>query len=206
MPHHRQQEKYGQFQDYAEVPSVERRVFPDTAMDYLRGLAAIQSHTSTPIRIPDLTTVTLKQLRTVAEASALLDGQVLVSSWTELPMAQDSSLEEAGPEQSIDLNSEYRLVLMEQMVLSVGDQKLVLGTISKTVLSARYEVRGRPTPTRKRLNEPTICRFSLSPRFSANFFIWCTSNGSPDGLVGTRTSIPRSPWDGLTRTASGCSL
>jgi hypothetical protein len=106
-------QKYGQFQDYAEIPPNDY-VFPDALVDYLRALAIIQRHTAIPILIPDLTTVTVAAAHAVAEAAAVITGQTILTAWDSLAMAGDASLEEAGPEQNIDFAGEYELLVTEK--------------------------------------------------------------------------------------------
>jgi hypothetical protein len=132
-------QKYGQFQDYAEIPPNDY-VFPDALVDYLRALAIIQRHTAIPILIPDLTTVTVAAAHAVAEAAAVITGQTILTAWDSLAMAGDASLEEAGPEQNIDFAGEYELLVTEKLVVTVGEQELVLGSVAQMALSARYEV------------------------------------------------------------------
>jgi predicted RNase H-like HicB family nuclease len=132
-------QQYGPFKDYHDIPEA-LPVFPESVMDFLRALAAIQTATATPIVIPDLTTITAGIARAVAEAAALVSGQTLVGTWDRMAMARDTSLDKAGPEQNIDFASEYQLLVYEQLVVNVGEQKLALGTVAKLAFSARYEV------------------------------------------------------------------
>jgi hypothetical protein len=156
-------ERLGPFRDYREIPAERDPTFPDALMDYLGALAMIQQHTATPILIPDLTTVTEGDVRAAAEALALLSGQTVVTSWDGLAMATDASIEHVGPEANIDFASEYQILVMEQLVLNVGEQTLVLGTVAKFALSARYEVDNGNVVARPYRNDTLQKSFSPLP-------------------------------------------
>ena len=72
--------KYGPFADYHDIPEREPQL-PESLVVFLRALAAIQSHTPTPILIPDLTTVTVGEVRAVTQAAALVSGQAVIDTW-----------------------------------------------------------------------------------------------------------------------------
>ena len=56
-------------------------------------------------------------------------------------MARGTSLDEAGPEMNIDLASEYQLLVYEQLVVNVGEQKLVLELLP--IWRTRHAMRSR---------------------------------------------------------------
>jgi hypothetical protein len=155
-------QKYGPFRSYQDIPEP-LTVFPDSVMDFLRALAIIQAATATPILIPDLTTITVESAHAVAEASALVSGQMVVANWDNLAMAEDASLQEAGPERNIDFTSEYQLLVSERLVVTVGEQALVLGTVAKLALSARYEVDDGKLVARPYQNDTLQKWFSPNP-------------------------------------------
>jgi hypothetical protein len=155
-------QRYGPFGKYRDIPEP-LPIFPESVMDFLRALAAIQAATATPILIPDLTTITVGAAHAVAEASALVSGQKVVATWDSMAMAGDASLEEAGPEQDIDFASEYQLLVTEELVVTVGEQKLVLGSVAQFALSARYEVDGGNVVARPYRNDTVQKEFSPLP-------------------------------------------
>jgi hypothetical protein len=156
-------QKYGQFTDYAEIPAVEPLIFPEPVLDYLRALTVIQPFTATPILVPDLTKLTVRDLRTVGEAATLVGGQAVLSSWDTLTMAPDAALEEDGPESNIDFTSEYQILIVEKLIVTVGQQELTLGSVSKLALSARYGVDGNTVVARPYRNDSVQKNFSPLP-------------------------------------------
>jgi hypothetical protein len=144
-------QKYGPFRDYAAIPPHEPK-FPDALLGYLRALAIIQTWTPTPILIPDLTTVTVEDVRAVTEAAALIDGQTVVSSWESVRIVSDpetSAGAEDLEEREMSLANQYRLYMLEPLIVNVGDQELTLGAVQQELLSARLEteeggLRARP--------------------------------------------------------------
>lgn len=143
--------KYGRFQDYAEIPPTDY-VFPDVLVDYLRALAIIQTVTATPILIPDLTALMVGEVEAVVAAAALVGGQTVVETWNKGKFWGDESSEQAGPAQGgdsreqadsaqqIDLKNEYQFLVMEKLIVTVGEKALTVGTVSSLFLSARCKV------------------------------------------------------------------
>jgi hypothetical protein len=152
-------QKYGPFKDYHDIPEREPQ-FPDSLMGFLRALATIQAHTPTPIVIPDLTTVTVGQVRAVTQAAALVSGQTVVDTWDRVRTVQDGSLTEAGPEQEINLANHYQLLIMKKLVVNVGEQTLTIGTVASLLLSARYAVEGNQLVARPFRNNTVQKTFS----------------------------------------------
>jgi hypothetical protein len=136
-------QKYGQFGDYASIPSHEP-MFPDTLLDYLRSLAILQTRTPTPILIPDLTTVSVDDVQMVIEAAALIKGQTVIGrEWGSARFKSDATptVGQAGlAAKQIDLANHYQIKIFDPLTVNVGDQKLILGTVETLLLSAKYEV------------------------------------------------------------------
>lgn len=84
-------QKYGPFADYHDVPEPSKHQFPESLMQFLRALARIQTQSPTPIVIPDLTTVTVKELRAVTQAAALVSGQAVLDTWDRMEVEGDGS-------------------------------------------------------------------------------------------------------------------
>ncbi|MBS1691212.1 MAG: hypothetical protein JST91_03205 [Actinobacteria bacterium] len=156
-------QRLGPFVDYRDIPDEKQPRFPDEVMDYLRALVIIQQHTATPIRIPDLTTLTRRDIDAVFEASALVNGQAVITTWDRLGTIPTGPGDEAGPEHEIQFTSEYQLLLMRKLIVDVGDQKLLLGTVAQYALSARYEVEGSVLVARPYRNDTLQKTFSPLP-------------------------------------------
>ncbi|CDM77204.1 hypothetical protein MSS4_01984 [Mycobacterium marinum] len=156
-------QRLGPFVDYRDIPDEKHRKFPDDVMDYLRALVIIQQHTATPIRIPDLTTLTLGEIDAVFEASALVSGQAVITTWDRVGTTVVGPSDEAGPEHEIQFTSEYQLLVMRKLIVDVGDQKLLLGTVAQYALSARYEVEGDGLVARPYRNDTLQKSFSPLP-------------------------------------------
>jgi hypothetical protein len=150
-------QKYGPFTKYSDILEP-LDVFPGSVMDFLRSLAAIQTATATPVLIPDLTKITESSARAVAEAAALISGQMVLATWDSMAMAEN-----ADSEQEVDLKSEYQLLVFQQLVVNVGEQSLLLGTVAKMALSARYEVDGGTVVARPYHNDTLQMWFSPNP-------------------------------------------
>lgn len=137
-------QKYGPFGDYGAIPSQREAMFPDALVDYLRALAILQTRTSTPILIPDLTTVSVDDVQTVTEAGALINGQTVIGrEWGSARFKADATptIGQAGlAEKQIDLANHYQIKILEPLTVNVGDQQLTLGAVERLLLSAKYEV------------------------------------------------------------------
>jgi hypothetical protein len=156
-------QRLGPFVDYRDIPDEKHPKFPDDVMDYLRALVIIQQHTATPIRIPDLTTLTRREIDAVFEASALVNGQAVITTWDSIGTVVGGPPGDAGPEQDIEFTSEYQLLVMLKLIVEVGDQKLLLGTVAQYALSARYEVEGDGLVARPYRNDTLQKTFSPLP-------------------------------------------
>ncbi|WP_409429177.1 hypothetical protein [Mycobacterium sp. SMC-11] len=156
-------ERLGPFVDYRDIPDERHPKFHDDVMDYLRALVIIQQHTPTPIRIPDLTTLTRRDINAVFEASALVNGQAVITAWDSIGTVVGRPADDAGPEQEIDFTSEYQLLVMLKLIVEVGDQKLILGTVAQYALSARYGVEGDGIVARPYRNDTLQKTFSPLP-------------------------------------------
>ncbi|TXI56463.1 hypothetical protein [Mycolicibacterium mageritense] len=155
--------KLGPFIDHQEIPEERPARFPDVVMEYLRALAIIQQHTPTPILVPDLTTLTQRDVDVVLEASALVTDRAVLSTWGAVRMAGDASLKKDDAEQEIDVNVEYQLLFVERLVVPVGDQKLTLGTVAGFALSARYFVEDDTVVARPYRNDTLQKTYSPDP-------------------------------------------
>lgn len=156
-------QRLGPFVDYRDIPDEKHPKFPDDVMDYLRALVIIQQHTAMPIRIPDLTTLTSREIDAVFEASALVNGQAVITTWDRIGTTVVSPPDEARPEHEIQFTSEYQLLVMRKLIVDVGDQKLLLGTVAQYALSARYEVEGDDLVARPYRNDTLQKTFSPLP-------------------------------------------
>lgn len=96
-----------------------------------------------PIVIPDLTTVTLSEVKAVTLAAALVSGQAVLDTWDSMEVVRDGSLAKGdGGAPEIDFASEYQLLTTDNFVVDVGGQSLTLGTVSALLLSVRHEIEG----------------------------------------------------------------
>ena len=91
------------------------------------------------------------------------------------------SLDEAGPETEIDFASEYQLLVYERLVVKVGDQELTLGTVAKSLLSARYSLDDDQLVARPFRNDTMHKYFSPDPEAAGPYERRVL--GKPIGLV-----------------------
>jgi hypothetical protein len=156
-------QKYGPYADYHDIPEPSKHQFPESLMQFLRALANIQSQSPTPIVIPDLTTVTVGELRAVTQAAALVSGQTVLDTWDSFEVVRDGSRAEASDAQEVDFASEYQLLTTDKLVVDVGGQSLTLGTLSWLLLSVRQEVEGDRLIARPFRNDTVQKNFSPLP-------------------------------------------
>jgi hypothetical protein len=135
-------QRVGPFVDYLEIPSHEA-AFPDDVMLYLRSLSVIQTATSTPVLIPDLTTVSAADAREVVEAAALISGQIVFGDWASIRFKDAASSPAVGPdleERQVGLDDHYEVQIVEPLIVKVGVQQLTLGAVERRLLSVGYEL------------------------------------------------------------------
>ncbi len=156
-------QRLGPFVDYRDIPDETQPRFSDEVMDYLRALVVIQQHTTTPIHIPDLTTLSRRDINAVFEASALVNGQAVITNWDGIRTIPAGATDDVGPELEIQFTNEYQLLVMRKLIVDVGDQKLLLGTVAEYALSARYELVGDDLVARPCRNDTLQKTFSPLP-------------------------------------------
>ena len=130
------------FSDYRVIPSDEGS-FPPSVMEYLHSLAILETRSQQPVLIPDLTTVTEGEVFDANEAAALISGETLRSLWTQLnwQIGPPSELAKRRTGE-VDLGSYYQLVIVGPLIVNVGGNLLTLGTVQKSLLSARLSAQG----------------------------------------------------------------
>lgn len=121
--------KYGPFHDFQDIPEAEAP-FPLFVARYISALATLQGHTSTPIAVPDLTTVTGRDAQTVLRAANLLDGQTIVGTWTAMEFDTDDSV-------ALDLEGHYQLATIEPLTAVIGADAVTLGAVQNTLMSVK---------------------------------------------------------------------
>ncbi|WP_431233548.1 hypothetical protein ACQ856_02135 [Mycolicibacterium psychrotolerans] len=142
----------GPFVDYRELPR-RKAPLPASAMAYLRAIATLQTYSPVAILVPDLGTVTRGDAQAVEEAAKLIRGETVTSEWTRFrwkdkKVPQPSKPKEqhdgsgSGSEHEIDLASHYHLRIIEPLIVNVGEQELILGTVFSELLSVRFFVDG----------------------------------------------------------------
>lgn len=122
--------KYGPFHDFQDIVEVEAPL-PMFVARYISALAALQTHTSTPIFVPDLTTVSGRDAQTVIRAARLLDGQTIVGTWKRMEFDTDDAI-------SLSSEGHYQLATIEPLTAVVGDKTFTLGAVQNTLLSAKF--------------------------------------------------------------------
>jgi hypothetical protein len=148
--------KYGPFADYGPIPPHEPK-FPDFLIDYLRALTIVQTRTTTPILIPDLTTISVADVQAVFDAAALIDGQTVVSTGWQSAGFKAGSAPTVGSAgltgREVDLAAHYQIRIIEPLRVRIGDQELTLGAVERLLLSVKYEVEDEELIARPFLND-----------------------------------------------------
>jgi hypothetical protein len=125
------------FGDYIRVPERTPK-FPESVIEYLHSLSVIQTRSDQPVLIPDLTTLTTGDVQDINEAADLISGETLRSSWTRFrwtsgrPRATTRTY--VG---EIDPRDHYQLLIIDPLIVNVGEDQLTLGTIRTLLLSVR---------------------------------------------------------------------
>ena len=142
---------HGPLTDYGEIPPRKRATFPASVMEYLDALAVLQRRSTTPVRIPDLSTVTNGDADAVKEAAMLVRGETVTTEWTRFRwrdgpvparprQAEHQANIDGDEEREIDLASYYELIIIEPLIVSVGEQEHILGAVHTHLLSVRFVV------------------------------------------------------------------
>jgi hypothetical protein len=154
-------QRVGPFVDYREIPFHDA-AFPDDVMHYLRSLAVIQTVTSTPVVIPDLTTISAAEAREVVEAAALTGGQTVFGDWASIRFKDEASSPAVGPDleqRQVDLDDHYEVQIIEPLIAKVGDQELTLGAAERRLLSVGYELDDGAIVGRPLVNDTAYRRY-----------------------------------------------
>lgn len=120
--------KHGPFNDLQEIQDSEGPL-PPFVSRYVGALATLQAHTSTPIMVPDLTTVAGSDAQTVISASKVVDGQTIVGTWGAFEFTINGK--------TIDSSGHYQLAIIDTLTAVVGEETLKFGAIQNTLLSVR---------------------------------------------------------------------
>lgn len=178
--------KYGPFHDFHQIPTGQQLV-PPMMLKYLRSLVGLQTHTTTPILVPDMDTLTTADLRNVISAISLIEGRVVVGAWE--PFAYPAT------DFPLDLEGHYQMAFDDDFTIEIGAQKITIpGVITTTFLSARLEDIGDG-------------QIRVSPNLSAT----AHRTYHPDGTPPTGTHLPlvaaarpQNPAAGVNADAAQC--
>ncbi|WP_327097126.1 hypothetical protein OIE68_45935 [Nocardia vinacea] len=124
-------EKYGPFHDFHQIPVGQQLIHPQ-GLKYLRALATLQTHTTTPILVPELTNLTVTDFRNVISAASLIEEPVVVGTWE--PFECDVT------NGDLDLDDHYQMAFDSELITEIGSQKVTIpGVVTTTMMSARME-------------------------------------------------------------------
>ncbi|MCO1593831.1 hypothetical protein M8C17_01475 [Micromonospora sp. RHAY321] len=123
--------EYGPFADLTPIAPGDPLVDPALAR-FVRALALIQTATSTPIVIPDVTSLTAEEISTIGRAATLIGGHTLVGTWK--PFTIENTL---GAE--IAPGGHYQFAILEPLIVPVNGEQLTLGCIAKQTLSGTVD-------------------------------------------------------------------
>lgn len=120
--------EYGPFQDFQNEFKSEAPV-PLTVARYINALAVFQAHTSTVIKVPDLTHVKMDDVRTALLTVEILNGRILTGTWKTMEWYSDNAAE-------IDPEEQHQVQIIEPLVATIGAETLTLGAARTTLMSA----------------------------------------------------------------------
>lgn len=143
----------GRFADLHPIPTNEELIHPLIAT-WIYDLAEIQEQVDQTIFLPPMSQVTYNDVRRIHDAAALLRGQTVVARW------RDLELSDLTEELS---NGHVQLETDDALEITVGEQRLHLGTQRLTFLSAEITSDGETVRARPKLND-TVHRTFVDSR------------------------------------------
>jgi hypothetical protein len=109
----------------------------------VQALVSIQTRTSTPLRIPDMSKFSGDDVNQILRAGRLIDGNTLVGKWRKISV-------DGFPEGALEVGSHYELATYVPLVVTLEGVEHVLGAVEYKMLSAVIEDGGdlvrRPVP------------------------------------------------------------
>jgi len=162
----------GPFHDLHVLTAAEPVVDP-LVERLVQALVSIQTRTSTPLSIPDMSEFTGDEVNQLLRAGLLIDGTTLVGKWHKVSV-------DGFPEGTLAVGSHYQLATYEPLIVTLEGLDHILGAVEHILLSAVIEDGGdgtrRPVPN---LNDTVHSVFiDKMPKV--------TTEGAPVGAVPVR--------------------
>jgi hypothetical protein len=120
--------EYGAFSDFSPIGSSEPLMDPAVAR-FVQALATIQTATSIPIQIPDVTALTAEELDAIRRAASLIGGHTIVGTWKAFSI-------EKHPEIDLEVGGHYQFAVTKPLTVPLNGEQLVLGCVEMQTLSA----------------------------------------------------------------------
>lgn len=127
----------GPFHDLHVLTAAEPVVDP-LVERLVQALVSIQTRTSTPLNIPDMSEFTGGEVNQILRAGRLIDGTTLVGKWHRASV-------EGFPEGTLEVGSHYQLAIYERLIVTLEGVDHVLGAVEHILLSAVIEDGGNGT-------------------------------------------------------------
>ncbi len=147
----------GMFRDLVELGGAQGLV-PPAIERFVTSIATIQTRTSQVIRIPDITDITINEVRDIHRAARLIEGETNVGTW------RRQSIEGVAPG-SMEVGEHIQIQLDLPLRVRISGEVLEVGTVEQTILSATVtDIEGTTVHIEPNLNDTVHERLVASPQ------------------------------------------
>ncbi|MEV5210882.1 hypothetical protein AB0K35_25740 [Micromonospora sp. NPDC053740] len=122
---------YGPFSDMVQLTMAEP-LLPEVVVRFVENLDTIQTVTTMPVVIPDVSAMSTQERLTIMRTASLISGRTLVARWRPFKVADTGTAE-------FDPAGVYEFMVIEPLTVSLGSARHVLGAQRARPLSARIE-------------------------------------------------------------------
>lgn len=148
---------FGMFQNMIEL-DVAQGMVPPSIDRFVTSLAMIQTRTSQVIRIPEITEITIDEVRVIHRVARLIDGDTNVGKW------RRQSIEGVAPG-SMEVGEHIQIQLDIPLRVRIEGVVLKIGTVEQTILSATVvEIDGTTVSIEPNLNDTVHERLVDGPQ------------------------------------------
>ncbi len=95
----------------------------------VQALATIQTRTGTEVTIPDVSTLSSKELGAIRRAASLIAGHTVVGTWTEITF-------DKFPDADLDPAGHYQIAVIQPLTVTLNGEVMTLGSVEQKALSA----------------------------------------------------------------------
>lgn len=124
--------EYGPFHDYSPLPEGADPLVPPALVRVVKALATVQTRTSKPVLIPDISDFTQDEVQDLRRAAALIEGQTIIRTWTHFTFGRN-------PEAVIEPGMHFEVMAGGDLMLPriTGDE--LLGLVQQRIASVTVD-------------------------------------------------------------------